>query len=790
MKISLNWLREFVELPASVPELADLLTLAGVEVENVISLGVAIPKVVVAQINSSEQHPNADRLSVCKVDDGSGVPRQIVCGAKNYKVGDKVPLALPGAVLPGDFKIKVGKLRGVESEGMLCSAEELGLPKGEDGLLILPADAKVGAPFSDLFPGDTVLDLEITPNRSDLLSHSGIAREVAALTRRSAKTISLPSARLGVSGKTVEVKAALCPLYTVLAISGVTVAPSPAWLKQKLEAVGLRSINNIVDITNFVMLETGQPLHAFDADKLDGDIRVRMAAEGEEFLALDDRTYKLAARDIVIADSRGALALGGVMGGKLSGVTTETKNILLESAAFDGPSIRRTSRALGLASDSSYRFERGVDAFGLLLASQRAAALIVEFAGGAAGEFSTGAGEGSAFDAGSLPGDAATVYVRTVPLKLERVRALLGAEVSAEKVAEILTGFGLRPREGGWEVPSFRSDLTRDVDLIEEIARVVGMDSIPGRLSAAPAEPGDADKVYDFQMALREKLVGLGLSEGRTSTLVSEAMLWQNASAIRLRNPLGEDQAFLRTSLIPGLLSALERNIRQGAKSIALFEIGRTFRSAEKEETGSLAFVLTGHAAQSGWRGGQVRALDWHDAKGIFETLVPVPLSFRKIEASAPLALAAEAWAGTTCVGTLGQLAPSAARNLDARDPVLTVEISLDALRKIDAGHGFADIPKFPAVTRDLALVCPLHLSYGEIGDTLREAKENLLVSVEPFDIFIDPSGEKISADRKSVAISLTFRDTGRTLNAEEVNAACERLRQRLKEKLAVDFRE
>lgn len=790
MKISLNWLRESVELPSSVDELSHLLTRAGVEVEGVISLGVAIPKVVVAQINESTQHPNADRLSVCKVDDGSGVPRQIVCGAKNYKVGDKVPLALPGAVLPGDFKIKVGKLRGVESEGMLCSAEELGLPKGEDGLLILPGDAKVGAEFSEIFPGDTVLDLEITPNRPDLLSHTGIAREVAALTGKALRDVEVPAVAHTL-GAAVEVSTERCPFYTVQAIAGVTVGPSPEWLKRKLEAVGLRAINNIVDITNYVMFELGQPLHAFDADKLEGAIRVRDAAEGESFLALDGRTYKLTAADIVIADGGKAVALGGVMGGEDSGVTAGTKNILLESAAFEPSSVRRTSRTLGLLSDSSYRFERGVDRAGVGLASDRAVSLILELAGGTAGELRVGAPAGHAVGTGaSAEKIRETVFVRTLPLRHERVTALLGTEIPAIEINAILSGFGLRKNADGWDIPSYRQDLVREVDLIEEIARVIGMERIPSRLSAAPAVPGQADAVYDFQMELRQKLVGQGMSEARTSTLVSEAAQWQDTPAIRLRNPLGEDQAFLRTSLLPGLLGAVERNIRHGAKQIGLYEIGRTFHAEGKEETGVLAFVLTGETVASGTRGEKARALDWHDARGIFESLAPASLEFRKIDAKAPLALAAEVFSGEAHLGVLGQLAPSAARALGANAPVLTAELSLDALRGLSGKRVYRDIPKFPAVTRDLALVCPLDLPYAQIESTLRAAKEPLLERVEPFDLFVDPSGMKLPVDRKSLAISLTFRTGERTLTGDEINAACERLRQQLKAQLAVDFRE
>ena len=387
MKVSLNWLREFVELPPDTQALCDLLTQAGVEVEDVETHGVAIDKVVVAQILESVQHPNADRLSVTKIDDGSGTPRQIVCGAKNYKVGDKVPLALPGAVLPGDFKIKVGKLRGVESNGMLCSGKELGIADDADGLLILPQSATVGVPISDLYPADTILDLEITPNRSDLLSYTGIAREVAALTGKSFKSTTANLKLDGAEQGGVRIDAvAECPFYSARKISGVKVGASPEWLKQKLEASGVRSINNIVDITNFVMLETGQPLHAFDADKLQGAIQVRMAGEGEDFLALDGRTYKLTPENLVIADDARTVAIAGVMGGEETGVTASTVNVILESAYFEPSNIRRTARTLGLIGDSSYRFERGIDPEGVIAASQRATGLILRIAGGCPAE--------------------------------------------------------------------------------------------------------------------------------------------------------------------------------------------------------------------------------------------------------------------------------------------------------------------------------------------------------------------------------------------------------------------
>ena len=394
MNISLNWLRDFVDWSGSASELDDLFTRAGVKVESITKKGADFPAVIVAQILESGQHPNADRLSVCRVDDGSSHRRQIVCGAKNYKPGDKVALALPGALLPGGFKIKVGKLRGVESEGMLCSAKELGLADDAEGLVILPKEAPVGRPLSELYPADIVLELEITPNRPDWLSHVGLAREVAAFSRESfhLAPIELPSIANAQEGMVSLQAPALCPFYSVRRIRNVKVGPSPQWLSRRLAAVGLRSINNIVDITNYVMLELGQPLHAFDASKVHGGIIVRRAYDGEAFRALDGNEYLLSGGDLAIADNGGPVALAGVMGGENSGVTDATTEVLLESAFFEPSSVRRSARLHNLHSESSHRFERGVDPEGVLLASARATRLIEEVAGGQGDETTTVAG--------------------------------------------------------------------------------------------------------------------------------------------------------------------------------------------------------------------------------------------------------------------------------------------------------------------------------------------------------------------------------------------------------------
>ncbi len=799
MKISLNWLRELIELPPTTDALVDLLTLAGVEVEGIETHGVAIPNVVVAQIRESVQHPNADRLSVCQVDDGSGSPRQIVCGAKNYVVGDKVPLALPGAVLGPDFKIKIGKLRGVESQGMLCSADELGLPKGADGLLILPADAPTGAPLSELFPGDTVLDLEITPNRPDLLSVTGIAREIAALTGAKWSDAErafdiVEAVPLGIS---VETEA--CSIYTARRIANVKIGPSPEWLRRKLETVGLRAINNVVDVTNLVMLELGQPLHAFDAGRLDGEIRVRGARDGEEFAALDGRIYRLAPEHVVIADTSRALALGGIMGGVESGVNDTTRDIILESATFDPATIRRTSRALGIATDSSYRFERAIDTAGVSGASQRATNLICELTGGTAGPLIAGlpvnATTASDRTAGIDMGGA--VFTHRVALRKERVDAILGVEIAAARIVEILKGFGLEESEQGWLVPSFRRDLAREIDLIEEIARVVGMEIIPAKTQARFAPASETDRAYDRAMTLRRACVAQGFHEARSLTLVPAqplglALTQTSAGDLqRVKNPMIDDQVVLRPNLLHGLLTAVRENVRAGAKSVRLFEIGRVFSTQEPEDSSHLAMVLSGPVSERSWRAGEGSDADLFQLKGLLAEVLDAETTFEPHENPA-LALSLLVKIGGEPVGRAGQLWPADARALDTTAPVLFAEFDLGALAQPAnaAAKRYREIPRFPATVRDIALLAPRDLSHASIERVLRAANQPLLASIELFDLFTDPTGAKLPADKKSLAYSLTYRAPDRTLTADEVNAAHGQLKERLKAELAVTFRE
>ncbi len=764
----------------SESELEALLRRAGLEVAAIETRGVSLPKVVVARILESKQHPNADRLSVCQVDDGSETPRQIVCGAKNYKVGDKVPLALPGAVLPGDFKIKVGKLRGVESEGMMCSAKELSLAEEADGLLILDPSLEPGTPLSEVFPAETLLELEITPNRPDWLSHLGVAREVGVFTGAPVTPPPFPVAAMKPAGAEVVLHGDGCTYYTLRRIQGVRVAPSPAWLKQRLEAVGLRAITNVVDVTNYILFELGQPLHAFDASKVSGPLQVREASTGETFAALDGKTYLLEEGDLVIADNHRILALAGVMGGQDSGVTETTTEILLESAVFDPARVRRTSRRLGLLSDSSYRFERGIDPEMVASASARAAELITQIAGGTADE--------ELLETGNH-------WARPeIPLRHARARALLGAEIADDRIEEALSAAGFERLSGGtdslWAVPGYRREVMREVDLVEEIVRVIGIENIPSRAAASFAPASDADAAYDFAMALRLRLTGAGFHEARTSTLVSEQDASWFGPAVALKNPFGDEQSRLRTSLLPGLLAAVRRNLDQGAESVCLFEAGRVFHP--DQEAPRLALVACGPRAARTWRGTAGRGWDVFDLKGLVgELCAPLEVAFVPVaEPPMPFGAALSVMSGATRIGLVGILHPGEARRLGLPGLVLA-ECDLAAWRPLAARERTTSpLPKFPASSRDIALVAPAELAFAKVEAQVHSVDEPLLEAVELFDLFADPTGEKLPADKKSLAISLTFRAPGRTLTAEEVSAATDRIRDSLRSGLGVDFRE
>jgi phenylalanyl-tRNA synthetase beta chain len=787
MKFSANWLREFVDLPSNEEEIAELLTCAGVETENIEARGAKIDTVIVSQITASSRHPNADRLTVCEIDDGSGTKRQIVCGATNYKVGDKVPLALPGAKLPNGTEIRKSKLRGVESEGMLCSAIELGLGQDAAGLLILSPEARIGAPIGDLFQADTILDVEITPNRGDLLSHFGLAREIAALTGKKLKSMPRES-KIDIKKSGVTISATReCPFFSARKIDNVKVGPSPQWLRAKIESVGIRSINNIVDISNFVMLELGQPTHAFDADKLKGGIDVRLARNGEKFLALDGNTYSLKSEDLVVADQERVVGIAGVMGGEETGVTESTKSILLESAYFLPASIRRAARNLNLPSDASYRFERGVDPGMILRASARATELIREIAGG------TPAKEVGA--AGKIPANPADIS-----LSYEKCDRVVGVAIKPKTVDEILERFGLektknqRKRKNGsseWKIPSYRRDLQRDVDLIEEIVRAFGAEKIPGtdRSRSTPSSP--ADRSHDVESALRERLVARGLSEVRTSKLIPRNAPAFSENAIALQNPLSEDHVALRPNLLSGLLGVLERNLRGGAERVALFELGRVFVPPDAREERHAGFLVWGKiVSDPHWRTPDQGRLDFFDLKGAVESVFPEKLSFQR-STHPNLSIAAEIYANHQLIGIAGQLSTSSLK-IDAEGGVFVAELSLDLpIRGLGSTATFRQFGKFPAVTRDIAMIVPDTLSHEEIWKVIFGPNEPLLEKVAFFDRVVGKEAEQLfGPGKKSVAYRLTYRDKNRTLTNEEVTVAHARIRERLQRELGVTLRE
>ena len=773
MKFSLRWLSHYVDLTVPAAQMLERLTLAGTEVEHVSFTGVDSPLVVVAQILSSVQHPNADRLSVCQVNDGT-TTRQIVCGAKNYKVGDKVPCALPGATLPGDFTIKESRLRGELSQGMLCSAKELALAEDAEGLLILPADAPVGKKFADYIPGDMIFEVEITSNRPDLLSYRGIAREIVAIGAGNIKAVrttpvSFPHAPAKYTARLSAPE--LCPFYTATHLTGVKVGPSPAWLQEAITATGHRPINNVVDITNYVLFEMGQPLHAFDAGKLAGKvIEVRTAAAGENLEALDAKTYALQPGDLVIADDGGPVAIAGVMGGAPTGVTGTTTEIVLEAAWFQPATVRRTSRRLGLISDSSYRYERRVDPGALLAARDRALGLLIEL---------TGATISSASSvAGTPPPSRGPINIR-----LKRVESLLGIHIPFDTIESNLLHLGCvkysahHDNETTWQPPSFRDDLCREVDLIEEVARLYGLEGIPARISTDIHPETEADRAHGRLLRLRRALAARGWDECVTDALIERRFATgttQDGSVVEMANPLSELQTHLRPSLKTSLLQVAAKNLSRGVAQLRLFEVGRVYEKREQatHEPLRLGLVVAGLGQDAAWYQGE-RAADFFDLTGSITLLLKAAgISEREVLESGPVSAADLKIHGI-------------------KIPVFYAEIALDGwLARPPQPERYQPVPAFPPIRRDVAIVLPKTVAAAQVEQTIRAAKAPNLESIRLFDLFRDPKGEKIPADQKSLAYALTYRSADKTLTEKEVNDAHELVRRKLIADLACTFRE
>ncbi len=801
MNVSLNWLQERLDLSNySIEQLDNLLTFAGVEVEGIEHKGLKTKRVVVAQIKEAAQHPNADRLKVCQVDAGEGSLRQIVCGAQNYNVGDKVPCALPGADLGGGFVIREGKLRGVESMGMLCGASEIGLDDGVDGLMILPPDSVIGTPLIDIYETDTIIEVEVTPNRPDLLSHTGMARELSALTGIQRQLHTYPILDTTEASDFIDIQSPQqCPFYSAVKISNVTVAESPSWLKTKLEAIGLRPINNIVDITNYVLHELGHPLHAFDASKVSGNLVIRNASDGEKFTALTEDEYTLTSDDLLISDSTGAaLALAGIMGGADSGVTDTTTDIILESAYFTPSFIRRTSRRTALTSDSSYRFERGTDSQSVISSASYAAKLITEIAGGSI--------EGKQLTAGEPP-----VLVKPVKLNTDKLKQLMGDSISLQKAKDILTSLGLSEGDDDlWEIPHYRLDLTRHIDLVEEIVRVHGLDNVHSRFTSIYVPESDTDKAYDYQLDTKKKLAAIGFYETQTMKLIAETSTdntiaklidalplrpLADGDLIKVSLPLSEDHAILRPSLVPGLVATAARNIRQGAKSLRFFEMGKQFRNAgggkaKDLEAESLALLISGEFAPSNWANKQPRIANLFDLKAVIQHLLPNSFIQLKQRDREGFILAADVLADGKPIGAFAQLSPARCRELDSNNPIYVAELDLKKLQQISTtAHKAEPLPQFPGSSRDSAMEAPITLSNAQIEQAIKKHNESLLVSYHCFDVFTDPSGEKLAADKKSIAYSFLYRSPDKTLKAKEVDNAHQKLLDHLQKTLPISFR-
>lgn len=808
MKISLNWLKQYLNLDGvSTDELQRAITFLGFEVEGVVNTGLPpLQNVVVGEIKTRDKHPNADKLSVCTVDVGAalGGIRTIVCGAPNCDAGNRVPVALPGAVLPGDFKIKQSKIRGQQSDGMMCAPDELGLGTEHAGLLILNPAFPIGAPINEVMPGgDTVFDIEITPNRPDALSHMGIARELAAWFRRNLKFPEIKF-RNETQGHRPDILSDIrveasedCPLYVGIAIAGVKVGPSPQWMQDRLSAVGLRPINNLVDVGNYVMLELGQPLHVFDAKKIGGrKIVVRRAADGESLTTLDGKERQLNSRMLVIADETKPLVVAGIMGGASAEVDATTTDVVLEAAYFRPQSIRWTSKRLGLASDSSYRFERGVDPHSTLEAAQRAVDLLLGTAGGTV--------VGPSFKVG---GDRP--WSREIKVTPAYIRSKLGFDVADDAMRDALKALNLAIVGEGmlndgspeWtvDIPSYRGDLDRPIDLVEEVLRIHGTDKVPPAPCTGPALVShDDDPAVVYNRQVSEYLVGQHFHEVVNYTLRSEKELktWVSDAAVQelaLANPFVEDQSHLRPSLVLCILESLRLNQSRGNSVSRLFETGRVFMeiNGTVHECASVGFAICHNEKDRAWLARP--APDFYTVKrhaeivaraaGIELTqheMVPVRGAYWGWQEDHSAA-AGEMKDGWTARFGLLNLSMTRALGIEGKVWACSFVILPEKLTGLNVRRRYQDFSLYPAALRDIALVVGSHRHAEEVrGQLLKVARASTgsAFAVETVGVFDVYTGTGLPEGKKSLAFSLSFRSAERTLTDDEVNAAFAKIQQ------------
>ncbi|WP_432721605.1 phenylalanine--tRNA ligase subunit beta [Jeongeupia wiesaeckerbachi] len=771
MKFSEQWLRSWVDPQLDSEQLAHLLTMAGLEVEENEPAAPAFDNVFVAEVLSIAKHPDADRLNICSVNVGEAEPITIVCGAPNVAAGLKVPCARIGANLPGDFKIKRAKVRGVESSGMLCAGDELGIPDDADGLLILPADAPVGMPIRDyLNLDDRLLTLKLTPNRADCLSIKGIAREVAALTGAEAKPVVAPAVAPTLDDvRTVSLRAGeACPRYLGRVLRNVnTQAATPDWMKQRLLRSGIRSISPVVDVTNYVLLEQGQPMHAFDLAKIDGGIHVRFAVAGEALTLLNEKEIKLDADMLVIADDKKALALAGVMGGLDSSVGDATRELFLESAYFAPAVIAGKGRRLGFSSDSAHRFERGVDFGACRDALERATQLILEICGGDAGPVTEAVAE--------LPAR------KPVALRVSRVAKVLGVQLAAEEIVAILGRIGLPTALAGDVItvtpPSFRFDIEIEEDLIEEVARVYGYENIPvaasnAKLAMLPL-PGDAR----CKMALKHLLVARDYREAINYAFVEakwEADFAANATPVKLINPIASQMSVMRSTLIGGLVAALKHNLNRKQERVRLFEVARVFNGVAAEvQPERISALAWGARAPEQWGTGKDK-VDFFDLKADVEALIaPRVAEFRRANHPAlHPGRAAEVVLDGAVIGVLGELHPQWVQAYELGQAPVLFELDVAALLSVQRIKAEA-VSKFQPVRRDLALVVDESVSVAELQAAFATVKNPIVTEVALFDVY---RGKGVEDGKKSLAFKVLIQDTRKTLTDDEVDAAVNQL--------------
>jgi len=804
MKTSVKWLKNYINIDSTAEKLASDLTLAGLEVEGIEKIGDVPETIIVGQIISRIPHPNADKLSVCQVNIGNDKePLQIVCGAPNCDQGNKVPLATIGTnFVKAGFKIKKSKMRGVESFGMLCSAVELGLGSDNSGLLILPENSPTGEPINSILnKNDAVIDWEVTPNRPDWFSHIGIAREIAAVNKQGIKKIKMPETKYQ-TNKTkninelisIEVKSAeLCPRYTARIIKNIKIAPSPQWMQEALQAVGIRPINNAVDITNYVLMECGQPLHAFDYDLLaEHKIIVRQANQDEQITTLDGKTHKLDQNTLLIADAKKAIALAGIMGGENSEISQKTTTILLESAAFNSSNIRSTAKKLAQHSDSSHRFERGIDIEMVEFASRRAVSLLCQYANGEAVD-------------GSIDFYPTPYKQYQVTARFSRINQLIGIKIPKEFIRKTYNDLALTVTSEDKDtitvsVPSFRQDITREADLIEEIARIYGLDNIPESPALSQLGGYIQDDTYYIQETTCNQLLGLGFTETKTYSLCSEKQATfhtgiQEQSIIKLSNPLSIEAACMRPTLIPGLIQSVANNIAHGNHHLQLFELGKVATANQQfpEERLQIALALTGcpHPERFGKEAKQ--QYDFYDLKGTIQSWLENNRIFNyecqpTQHPTYKTGNCAKITINNKTIAIFGEAIHPLSKEMRLKHPLFLATIELDIIKKIKTKkQKYTPLPQYPATTRDISLIAEQNLQSQTIITTILAAKCKILESVQLFDIFADDKLKQ--ANKHSLAYTLTYRDPNKTLTDKKVNKSHEKIRSYLQKKLPIELR-